>query len=108
MANPTDFRFVSLLTTFLFLPLLSFAFQQNSATQDSVLIEQPEPISVNRLVSEMEELRTLIELNKKKIAPTPRLSRIDSLYPDYKGFITDEEARARRFVTSNPNRQKIV
>ena len=107
MANPTDFRFVALLTTLLFLPLLSFAFQENGAIQDSVLTGQPEPISVNRLVSEMEELRTLIELNKKKIAPSPRLSRIDSLYPGYKGFITDEEARARRFVTSNPNRQKI-
>jgi small-conductance mechanosensitive channel len=55
----------------------------------------------------MEELRGLIQLNEKKIAPTTRLKRVDSLYPIYKEFIAEEEGKAREFIASNPNRQKI-
>ncbi len=55
----------------------------------------------------MEELRNLISLNSKKIVPSPRLVRIDSLYNAYKQLIADEEAKTREFLVSNPNQQKI-
>ena len=90
------------------LPLGMFAFQQAATpSQDSVLVKKPEPISINRLVTEMEELRSLITLNSKKTLPTPRLRRIDSLYTVYKDLITAEESKAREFMVSNPNQQKI-
>jgi small-conductance mechanosensitive channel len=93
---------------FVLIPCVALAFQQSGGSaQDSVGVQKPEPISVNRLVGEMEELRSLISLNSKKIHPTARLKRIDSLYPVYKELITEEAAKAGTFLVSNPNQQKI-
>jgi small-conductance mechanosensitive channel len=103
-----DLRIFLFLSLFLGFPFLSYAFQEDgTAAQDSVQVKKPEPISVNRLVKEMEELRSLINLNNKKIVPTARLKRIDSLYPVYKELIADEEAKVAEFLVSNPNKQKI-
>ncbi|UCE69798.1 MAG: mechanosensitive ion channel [Flavobacteriaceae bacterium] len=108
MKFTTDLRIFLFLSLFLGFPFLSYAFQEDgTAAQDSVQAKKPEPISVNRLVKEMEELRSLINLNNKKIVPTARLKRIDSLYPVYKELIADEEAKVAEFLVSNPNKQKI-
>ncbi len=96
------------LLTSLFLPGAAFSLQDpGKAAQDSTLVEKPLPISVNRLVTEIEELRSLIDLNEQKIIPGNRLKRIDSLYPVYKEMIADEESKTREFLISNPNQQKI-
>lgn len=104
----TDLRFLFILLIFFSLPQFSFSFQEKgTSSQDSIMVQKPEPISVNRLVSEIEELRNLISLNSEKIIPGARLNQIDSLYPIYKELIANEETKAREFITSNPNRQKI-
>ncbi len=104
----TDSRLNVLLSILLFLPLLAFSFQTGGTpSQDSLAVKKPEPISVDRLVAEMEDLRSLINLNSKKIIPSARLQRIDSLYPIYKELISNEETKAREFMVSNPNQQKI-
>lgn len=97
-----------LLGILLFLPLLSFAFQAGGTpVQDSTGIQKPAAISVDRLVSEMESLRDLINLNARKIVPSARLKRIDSLYGVYNHLLEEEEPRAQTFLSSNPNQQKI-
>jgi len=104
----TDRRLNVLLSILLFLPLLAFSFQAGGKpSQDTLGVKKPEPISVDRLVAEMEDLRSLINLNSKKIIPSARLQRIDSLYPIYKGLISNGETQAREFMASNPNQQKI-
>lgn len=104
----TNCRLFFTLSIFLLLPLLSFSFQEKGpASQDSLQTEKPQPISVNRLVTEMEELRTLIDLNSKKIVPSARMKRIDSLYPVYKDLIDNEIKLGEAFIASNPNQQKI-
>ena len=103
-------RLRSLLLLFLFcaIPSGALAFQEaKTQSQDSAAVQKREPISVVRVVTEMEELQTLIDLNKGKINPGARLKRIDSLYPVYKKLIADEESNAQQFIASNPNRQKI-
>ena len=55
----------------------------------------------------MEDLRALIDQNIRKITPSNRLKRIDSLYSIYKDLIEDEETEGREFMVSNPNQQKI-
>ena len=108
MKLTANLRKFILVPLFLSLPFLSHGFQEaGTVAQDSLLVKKPEPISVNRLVQEMEELMSLINLNTKKVAPSARLKRIDSLYPVYKNLITDEESKAREFLVSNPNQQKI-
>jgi small-conductance mechanosensitive channel len=108
MKLTANLRKFILVPLFLSLPFLSHAFQEvSTVAQDSSLVKKPEPISVNRLVQEMEELRSLINLNSKKVAPSARLKRIDSLYPVYKNLIANEESKAREFLVSNPNQQKI-
>ena len=108
MIHHSNPRLSILSTIFLLLPWLALGFQEgNSSGQDTVSVQKPEPISMNRLVAEMEELRGLIDLNKKKIAPTARLERIDSLYIESKDLIASEETKATDFIASNPNRQKI-
>ncbi len=108
MKLTADLRKFLLLALFLVLPFLSFAFQEaGTAAQDSAQVKKPVPISLNRLVGEMEEVRSLINLNTKKIIPSARLKRIDSLYPVYKDLITDEGVKAEDFLTANPNKQKI-
>lgn len=93
---------------FFVLPCSASAFQEaKTASQDSVAVQKREPISVDRVVAEMEDLRALITLNSKKIIPSARLQRIDSLYPVYKKLIGEEETKAREFMGSNPNQQKI-
>ena len=99
------FVFLSML---LLMPLCSYSFQSGGTpSQDSISVEKPEPISVDRLVGEMEGLRNLIDLNAKKIIPGARLNRIDSLYPVYHDLIAAESTRAREFMGSNPNQQKL-
>ncbi len=108
MKLPTRPCFLFFLLIPLFLPRAGYSFQEVAQpAQDSTAIEKPQPISVNRLVTEMEELRNLIDLNKKKIVPTARLQRIDSLYPVYKAQIAREESETKEFLVSNPNQQKI-
>ncbi len=93
---------------FFVLPCSASAFQEaKTASQDSAAVQKREPISVDRVVAEMEDLRALITLNSKKIIPSARLQRIDSLYPVYKKLIGEEETKAREFMGSNPNQQKI-
>jgi potassium efflux system protein len=104
----TNHRLIFTLSLFLLLPLMSFCFQEEGASsQDSISIQKPQPISVNRLVTEMEDLRALIDQNIRKITPSNRLKRIDSLYSIYKDLIEDEETEGREFMVSNPNQQKI-
>ena len=77
MKLTSDFHTFWLLFIFIGFPWLTHAFQEGGkASQDSAAIQQPQPISVNRLVTEMEELRTLIDLNSKKIVPSARMKRI--------------------------------
>ena len=104
----TNYRLFFTLSIFLLLPLFSFSFQEKAtASQDSLQTEKPQPISVNRLMTEMEELRSLMDLNSKKIIPSTRLKRIDSLYAVYKDLIEDEITKGEKFIASNPNQQKI-
>ncbi|MEJ2163673.1 MAG: mechanosensitive ion channel [Robiginitalea sp.] len=108
MMQTTNHRLIFTLSLFLLLPLMSFCFQEEGASsQDSISIQKPQPISVNRLVTEMEDLRALIDQNIRKITPSNRLKRIDSLYSIYKDLIEDEETEGREFMVSNPNQQKI-
>lgn len=101
-------RFPYLALLFLCFPLSTFAFQGGSpALQDSTLKEKPEPISIVRVVSEMEDLRSEIQLNSKKIQPGNRLRRIDSLYPPAYEFVQSQEAITKEFISYNPNRPKI-
>ncbi len=104
----TNRRLPLLLTLLFFMPVLAFSFQAGAApSQDSVRISKPEPVSVDRLVAEMDELGNLINLNAKKIEPSTRLKRIDSLYLVYNEMIEAEQAKAQEFLRSNPNQQKI-
>ena len=108
MMQHMDLRLNNLLLILLLFPLVSSGFQQEGGTtQDTTAVQKPEPISVNRLVTEIEGVRELIDLNEKKIIPTARLKRIDSLYTIYQELIAEEEAKGMEFLVSNPNQQKI-
>lgn len=97
-----------LVLIFFCIPLFTFGFQQdNSVKQDSLINEKPEPISVVQIVSEMEGIKGMIQLNSDKIEPGKRLKRLDSLYAFAEKYVSSEEKKAKEFIASNPNRQKI-
>ncbi|MDM9632252.1 mechanosensitive ion channel family protein [Robiginitalea aurantiaca] len=102
------YRYPVLVLFFLCLPIASFAFQtDNAITQDSTLEKKVEAISVVRIVTEIEDLKSVIQVNSKRIQPGKRLKRIDSLYLPANDFIKEREESSREFITLNPNRPKI-
>lgn len=93
---------------FLFLPLCALAFQDSGkAAVDSTSKRQPEAIPITNVLAEIEGAKDEIAVNYEKIKPGKGLIRIDSLYPVYKKLLTAKEEEARKFLNSNPNRQKI-
>ncbi|MGB5653068.1 MAG: mechanosensitive ion channel domain-containing protein [Robiginitalea sp.] len=93
---------------FLILPLYALAFQQSAtALVDSTLLRQPEAIPITSVLSEIESARDEIAVNYEKIKPGKGLIRIDSLYNVYKEVLRIKEEEAKKFLNSNPNRQKI-
>lgn len=81
--------------------------QQTSTSQDTTLVSKPAVIPVTDIIQNVKNIEEDFNLIRKKIEPKLAITKIDSLLPSYEHFIKKEQADAHKFITSNPNRQKI-
>ena len=78
-----------------------------ASSQDSTAIGQPQAISVISVISEMEEVRQLIDDADTQLIPRRSLATIDSLIPTYDSILEERKSKVRNLINTNPNRQDV-
>ncbi len=88
-------------------PFVSYSQITPETKTDSTGAPIPKAIKVVDIIQKVEEANKELKLSYRKIGVGNRVSRIDSLFPDYAKFIKAQLKRKDHFVAANPNRQKI-
>ena len=81
--------------------------RDTSGSQDSVAISAPQPIPVISVITEMEEVRQLVDNAETQLIPRKSLATIDSLIPTYDSIIAERKIKVRNLINTNPNRQDV-
>ena len=90
------------------IPFVSYSQIAPETKTDSTGVPIPQAIKVVDIIQKVEEANKELKLSYRKIGFGNRVSRIDSLFPDYAKFIKAQLKRKDHFVSANPNRQKIT
>lgn len=86
---------------------ITFAQEIVVAEQDSSDTKAPVAINVVNIIEEVRSTASELKLIKRKANPTKRLQSIDTAYTNYKKFLDEQLNITERFISANPNRQKI-
>ena len=68
----------------------------------------PTAISITDLSARMEIANRQLKSIEKKIYPHPKVVKVDTLLPKYKGFIKTQIVAYKNFKNSHPNKQKVI
>ena len=101
------FSFFAFLLFILINPVGVHSQRDTSGSQDSVAIAAPQPIPVISVISEMEEVRQLVDNAETQLIPRKSLATIDSLIPTYDSIIAERKIKVRNLINTNPNRQDV-
>ena len=88
-------------------PFVSYSQITPESKKDSTGAPIPKAIKVVDIIQKVEEANKELKVSYRKIGFGNKVSRIDSLFPDYAKFIEAQLKRKDHFVAANPNRQKI-
>jgi len=91
----------------LFFSVNSFAQNNTTIVNDSINNEIPKAIPVVKIIEEIEIATEKIKEARRKAQPKSFIINIDSIYPSYKIFILNERPKALKFISSEPNKQKV-
>ncbi|MEL4456343.1 mechanosensitive ion channel family protein [Lutimonas vermicola] len=89
------------------IPFVSYSQITPETKTDSTGAPIPKAIKVVDIIQKVEEANKEIKLSYSKIDVGNRVSRIDSLFPDYAKFIEAQLKRKDHFVSANLNRYKV-
>ena len=104
--------FLSEIKTLRFLLILFFSinsFSQTNTTivNDSISNDIPKVIPVVKIIEEIEIATEEIKEARRKTQPKSTIVNIDSIYSSYKIFILNKRQQALKFISSEPNKQKV-
>jgi hypothetical protein len=91
----------------LFFSIISVAQSNLTVVNDSVNNDLPEAISVVYIIEEIEIATEKIKDIKRKTQSKSSVKNIDSIYHTYKVFISKKRLQSQKFISSNPNKQKV-
>lgn len=91
----------------MFFSINSFAQTNATIVNDSLYNELPSAIPVVKIIEEIEIATEEIKEVRRKTQPKSFIINIDSIYPTYKIFILNKREQALKFISSEPNKQKV-